>query len=55
MIEQNPQPTYSTETVKPGMVTALGVMTLVSGIINILTGLGDHHGYRVSWAHWASG
>ncbi|HAD07749.1 MAG: hypothetical protein N2646_04060 [Bellilinea sp.] len=40
MIEQNPQPTYSTETVKPGMVTALGVMTLVSGIINILTGLG---------------
>ncbi len=25
---------------KPGMVTALGVLTLVSGIINILTGLG---------------
>ncbi len=40
MIEQNPQPTYMPEVTKPGMVTALGVMTLVSGIVNILTGLG---------------
>lgn len=40
MIEQNPQSDYSTAMVKPGLVTALGVMTLVSGIINILTGLG---------------
>ncbi|GIV63278.1 MAG: hypothetical protein KatS3mg045_0617 [Bellilinea sp.] len=39
MIEQHPQST-STELMKPGLVTALGVMTLVSGIINILTGLG---------------
>lgn len=36
-----PQYTYSRPTMeKPGMVTALGVLTLVSGIINILTGLG---------------
>ncbi len=40
MIEQNPQPNYMPEVTKPGMVTALGVMTLVSGIVNILTGLG---------------
>lgn len=36
-----PQYTYPRPTMeKPGMVTALGVLTLVSGIINILTGLG---------------
>ncbi|MEW6180473.1 MAG: hypothetical protein AB1522_11155 [Chloroflexota bacterium] len=39
-MEQNTNLYSSSATVKPGMVTTLGVMTLVSGIINILTGLG---------------
>ncbi len=39
-MEQNTNLYPSSATIKPGMVTTLGVMTLVSGIINILTGLG---------------
>ncbi len=38
----------STLVVKPGMVTTLGVMTLVSGILNILTGLGITFAVAVS-------
>ena len=36
------QSTQQTPTgiIKPGIVTALGIMTLVNGVINILTGLG---------------
>ncbi|MEN4010724.1 MAG: hypothetical protein AB1453_12620 [Chloroflexota bacterium] len=37
-----------THMIKPGMVTTLGVMTLVSGILNILTGLGITFAVAVS-------
>lgn len=40
MSEYVPVPPPVSTVEKPGMVTALGVLTLVSGIINILTGLG---------------
>jgi len=40
MSEYVPVPPPVSTVEKPGMVTAPGVLTLVSGIINILTGLG---------------
>jgi hypothetical protein len=33
---------------RPGMITAIGVMTLISGIVNILAGLGLGGGLAVS-------
>jgi hypothetical protein len=39
-MEQQPVQSAYNLTEKPGMVTALGIMTLVSGILNILTALG---------------
>jgi len=36
----NPEPLLLPGASKPGMVTAIGVLTLISGIVNILAGLG---------------
>jgi hypothetical protein len=48
-MEQIPTTTNSPAlAVKPGMVTTLGVMTLVSGVLNILTGLGITFAVAVS-------
>jgi hypothetical protein len=44
----NPGPPLTAGPQKPGMVTALGVLTLVSGILNIIAGLGIGGGLAVS-------
>lgn len=40
MEQIQPQGQFSPRVVRPGLATALGIMTLVNGILNILAGLG---------------
>jgi uncharacterized membrane protein HdeD (DUF308 family) len=44
----NPGTPLIAGTQKPGMVTAIGVMTIISGILNIIAGLGIGGGLAVS-------
>jgi len=44
----NPEPLLLPGTSRPGMVSAIGVLTLISGIVNVLAGLGIGAGLALS-------